>query len=146
MEEIEKEVGFLRERKNNFEKRLKMIERELGKDFDLLTLIVNFREIVERDWQIGNFEGYPYYTIWFNSLIKLANILAKIDANELQIDVPDEDTLRKVLQDEIRGGYGFRYFKMYFPQLIWHSRLLQIALEKNIRKKGGKIIEESKEG
>jgi len=146
MEEIEKQVGFLRERKDNFERRIKMIERELGKDFDLLTLIVNFREIVERDWQIGNFEGYPYYTIWFNSLIKLVNILAKIDANELQIDVPDEDTLRKVLQDEIRGGYGFRYFKMYFPQLIWHSRLLQIALEKNIRKKGGKIIEESKEG
>ena len=146
MEEIEKQVGFLRERKDNFERRIKMIERELGKDFDLLTLIVNFREIVERDWQIGNFEGYPYYTIWFNSLIKLVNILAKIDAYELQIDVPDEDTLRKVLQDEIRGGYGFRYFKMYFPQLIWHSRLLQIALEKNIRKKGGKIIEESKEG
>jgi hypothetical protein len=146
MEEIEKQVGFLRERKNNLEKRLKMIERELGKDFDLLTLIVNFREIVERDWQIGNFEGYPYYTIWFNNLIKLVNVLTKIDADELQIDVPDEDTLRKVLQDEIRGGYGFRYFKMYFPQLIWHSRLLQIALEKNIRKKGGKIIEEGKEG
>jgi hypothetical protein len=146
MEEIEKQVGFLRERKDNFEKRLKMIERELGKDFDLLTLIVNFREIVERDWQIGNFEGYPYYTIWFNNLIKLVNVLTKIDADELQIDVPDEDTLRKVLQDEIRGGYGFRYFKMYFPQLIWHSRLLQIALEKNIRKKGGKIIEEGKEG
>jgi hypothetical protein len=146
MEEIEKQVGFLRERKNNFEKRLKMIKRELGKDFDLLTLIVNFREIVERDWQIGNFEGYPYYTIWFNNLIKLVNVLTKIDADELQIDVPDEDTLRKVLQDEIRGGYGFRYFKMYFPQLIWHSRLLQIALEKNIRKKGGKIIEEGKEG
>lgn len=139
MEEIERHVGFLRGK--DFEKRIKMIERELGKDFDLLTLIINFREIVERDWQTGNFEGYPYYTIWFNSLLKLSKILSDIDAQDLEIEVPDEETLRKIIQNAVQGGYGFRYFKMYFPQLIWHARLLQIALEKKIREKGGKIME-----
>lgn len=140
MEEIERHVGFLREK--DFEKKIKMIERELGKDLDLLSLVINFREIVERDWQMGIFEGYPYYTNWFNNLLKLAKILSGIEAQDLEIEVPDEDSLRRIIQDAVQGGYGFRYFKMYFPQLIWHTRLLQIALEKNIRKKGGKIIEE----
>jgi|Deesub1362B_J571_1020462.scaffolds.fasta_scaffold00015_125 hypothetical protein len=140
MEEIERQVGFLREKGKDFEKKVKMIERELGKDLDLLALIMNFREIIERDWQTGNFEGYPYYTMWLNMLIKLSKALSEIDADDLEIETPDEESLRKIIQDEMKGGYGFRYFKMYFPQLIWHTRLLQIALEKKIRQKGGEII------